>query len=595
MEAEPAGDELIWRVACQAQLFSQEETEVLLKKLDQVLQFVLEAGTADVLSFHGDDVSICGLPAVAIKQAHPVDGDDATAQAPENDENWGETAIAIRDILSQVSDVPVQSIKSSSTLYHLGLDSISAIKVSLLLRKKAIHLKPRELITSTSILEMASQARLTDHFEQEQKQTPSAWTPPSDVHVRKHLQECDLPNDAIEVVLPATAMQVYMMTAWQNNEGSLFFPEFCYRVDGDVDPAEVHRAWQSLSSQIPMLRARFVATGSKELPWLQAIVKKETILSRRVSQPLVHLSTTKDDVSQNMIVRLRIHHALYDGVSLPAIMSRFCDALNKKDGNIEQDLSQWARHSIRPTLQDVQASRREFWTNYLQHGIPASSSVSSSLSSKLRTSYLEEAAIRNIAPLRKIGSRDGVSLQALFLGAYAKCIARQSTEDSSGKTSVIFGIYLANRTTDHDSPPLTFPTLNLVPLKVELGHKESLIAVSTAIQNDIHSISSDGRADVGLWEISSWTGVKVDSFVNFLSLPDEQESTSKAIMLTPVVRGVEILSGSNEELLAQPWMQRNAVKDAFPVSHAMLHDPVLCGILSLTDTIDRHPWTLKRL
>ncbi|KND92619.1 Hydroxamate-type ferrichrome siderophore peptide synthetase [Tolypocladium ophioglossoides CBS 100239] len=564
VEAEPSGDQLIWRIACQAQFFSQEETHGLIKKLDRVLRFVFESETADVLSFHGDDVSICGMPAVAFNEAPPVDPMDTTAQESDNDEHWGETGIAIRDVLSQVSDVPIGSIKSSSTLYHLGLDSISAIKVSILLRKKAIHLKPRELVTSASILEMASQARLTDEFEQ-QSQTLPAWTPPPDVDVDKQLKECDLPDDAIEAVLPATPMQVYMLTAWQNSEGSVFYPEFCYRIDGDVDVAQVHDAWQSLNSQIPMLRARFVATESKELPWLQAIVKDEAILSGRVSQPLVDLSITKDVVDQTLMLRLRIHHALYDGVSLPAIISQLCSLLNNDNaGRSERDISQWARQSIRPTLKDAQASRRAFWTNYLQQGIRTSHSVSPSPGGQSRTSYLEESAVHDISQLRKVASQHGTSLQSLFLAACAKSIAKQTTGNSS---SVIFGIYLANRTTEHDSPPLVYPTLNLVPLKVELGHDESLATVAKTIQNDIHAISSDGRADVGLWEISSWTGVKVDSFVNFLSLPDEQDSSPRAVALAPV-HDAGAPSASNYELatlLAQPWLQRNAVRDAFPV------------------------------
>lgn len=580
VEAEPAGDQLIWRIACQARFFSQEQTEGLVKKLDQVLRFVFESETADLLSFHGDDVSICGMPGVAIKEARPVDGMDTTTQGPDNDEHWGETATAIRDVLSQVSGVPVASIKLSSTLYHLGLDSISAIKVSILLRKKAIHLKPRELVTFASILEMASQARLADDAEQEQSQTLPAWTPPSDVDVDKQLRECGLPDGTIEAVLPATPMQVHMLTAWQNNEGSVFFPEFCYRIDGAVDLAQVHDAWQSLNSEVPMLRARFIATGSKELPWLQAIVKKEALLSGRVSQPLVYLSTTKDGVDQTLMLRLRIHHALYDGVSLPAIMSRLCGLLNNDAGRGGQDISQWARHSIRPTLKDARASRQAFWTSYLQQGPRTIHSVSPFLGGVSRTSYLEEVAIRDISQLRKVASLHGISLQALFLAAYAKSIAKQTTETHSSRTSVIFGIYLANRTTDRDSPRLVYPTLNLVPLKVELGHDESLTTVAKTIQDDIHTISCDGRADVGMWEIFSWTGVKVDSFVNFLSLPDEQDPSPREIALT-LVHGVEAPSGSNCEsskLLAQPWLLRNAVRDAFPVSRDPLanRSPLLC-------------------
>ena len=151
---------------------------------------------------------------------------------------------------------------------------------------------------------------------------------------------------------------------------------------------------------------------------------------------------------------------------------------------------------------------------------------------------------------------------------------------------MLIGVYLANRTGEADAPSTFFPTLNLVPLRVVgLSPEADLVAVAKTVQQDIHAVSSHGRADVGLWEIYEWTGVTVDSFVNFLSLPDEGPSPSTAnVTVTPVKGGDVTATGGSFDssvLLGEPWLQRNAVADAYPVRIALPPFPLSAACSSL--------------
>ncbi|XP_044716048.1 AMP-binding enzyme domain-containing protein [Hirsutella rhossiliensis] len=556
-EAEASGNRLMWRIACHEQLFSSEETEALVDKADCVLQFMLEHENADVLSFHGEDVSICGMPAVSIRETPATDG------------------VAIRDILSQVSQVPAEAITPRSNLYQLGLDSISAIKVSILLRKRGIYLKPRELVRLSTIHEIASTASLEKKTEEPTSRAAARWAPPAHIDTQRLLRECGLRQESVDKILPATPMQVYMLTVWQNSAGSVFFPEFCYRVNGAVEESQVRGAWKSLVEEVPILRARFVATGSRELPWLQMVIRKEEVRSCRVSQHLACLKVTRDESGRGLGLRLKIHHALYDGFSLPALVSRLCELLNGGSIGDEQGLSRWARYCIAPCLSEAKRRRQIFWTAYLGEGAATSSSVMPSTVFTERVLYLDGSAIKDIGRLRVTASQSGISLQSLFLAGLATALDKRNPR--GGRESMVLGIYLANQTADEgDSPQAVFPTLNLAPLKVQLGHDdEGLVTLARAIQDDIHSLSSDGRAEVGLWEIMAWTGVKVDCFVNFLAdLPsasvDTDSDRQAAVTLTPVQDPGDASTTNNEDsdsaLLEQPWVQRNAVRDAFPPS-----------------------------
>ncbi|RDA90824.1 hypothetical protein CP533_1536 [Ophiocordyceps camponoti-saundersi (nom. inval.)] len=519
VEAEPVDDDdrLIWRIACHAQLFSSKEVDLLLSRLDEVLQFMLREETAGVLSFRDPEgVSICGLPPVKTLEKDAVDCQSKPAYdglpSEEEEEVWGHTASAIRDVLSQVSGVPVELITLRSSLYQLGLDSISAVKVSMLLRKKSkVDLKPRELVKLSSIREMADQARSAE--EEQRPSRAERWTPPRSIDTDELLQECNISRDDIEAMLPATPMQTYMLTASEKPGGGVFFPEFLYRVTGIDDELKVREAWQTLIDRAIILRTRFLATTSDEVPWIQAVMSKEAIRSGRVTQPLACLEITRAG-SEALELRFRIHHALYDGISLAALMSQLYDLLNNESASESEDddgLSCWSLYCSAP-LSDDQAARREFWTNYLKDGV-AIDFASMTTDTAERSSHLDTSAVKDVSHLRTKASHHGISLQAIVLAALATSLGGRDS-----KRSIVIGIYLANRAGERDwSPPTTCPTLSLVPLKVKLSPDARLVDVAKAIQTDLVAIGSRGRAHVGLWDILAWTGLRIGCFVNFLA------------------------------------------------------------------------------
>ncbi|PHH78396.1 hypothetical protein CDD80_6953 [Ophiocordyceps camponoti-rufipedis] len=509
VEAEPVGQGLVWRIACHDGLFSDDDAKMLLGRLDRVLGYMMDNETTALLSFQDEGVSICGLPAVGIDEEgeRAVDSrsEGADIEASQG-EVWGDMAMTIRDVLSLVSGVAVESMTLGSSLYQLGLDSISAVKVSMLLRKRGIGLTPRELIKLPSLREMVGYARLLEQVAETKPPGPGfRWTPPPSVGVEKLIRESGISPGCVEAMFPATPMQVYMLTAWEKPGGAVFFPEFRYRVDGTDDVGRVREAWEKLSGEMAVLRTRFLSTGLDVVPWVQVVITREA--SREASQPLARLRMIKAVSGRGVELRLKIHHALYDGVSLEALMARLCDLVNR-DGqaeDYEDGLSRWALYCS--ALPDGRDRRREFWTEYLKGGTAVEIAVSSSVKNMAeRTSYLDESAIKDITSLRTRASQHDTSLQALVLAALAMSLGNSSMDTNR---SIIVGIYLANRAGE-DWPPSTYPTLSLVPLKIRLGPGLGLVDVAQAIQADILSFGEEGRAGVGLWEIVAWMGPSVD-------------------------------------------------------------------------------------
>ncbi|KHN95879.1 peptide synthetase [Metarhizium album ARSEF 1941] len=588
VEAEPIQDQLRWRIACKSDIVSQLDTEGLLHNLSQVLSFFLAFPESEVLSFQGGFVSICALPQVVTEERPATDQADVKSDNSADDAfECNETALLIRQILSDASSLPTESIFPTSTLYHLGLDSISAIKVSLMLRKVQIDLKPRHLIRADSVMEIVRLAEQGHRCQREGSFDALQWKPPASVSQNGLLNPHNILEQDVEVVIPATPMQVYMLSTWQNSNASVFYPEFSHEVTGDYTHEQLVSAWDRVWRRTPILRSRFVSTGDKELPWIQVILKPDPNHSEHTSQPLWHFSVFRVGDGAPWLLRLSIHHSLYDGFSLPKLMELFYQEIHNTAERTTfhtADVAVWQNFTIEPTLTASVDSRRKFWSEYLA-GCSTSPGPPIPFSSE-RVSYIRHQAIPNIKELQQLTSSHGTSLQALFLAAYAKTLSANVGARDIPR-SVLFGIYLANRDGETDRLDPTYPTMNLVPLRVQVAPGNNLVQIAAAILKDLRLIQSDARATVGLWEIYNWTGIRIRKFVNFLSLLDDDADPDKPGLTRKMTE--DRLSANGSELLGEPWLQNNAVREAYPASldiEASVHGESLdMGVFGSADAL----------
>jgi hypothetical protein len=172
---------------------------------------------------------------------------------------------------------------------------------------------------------------------------------------------------------------------------------------------------------------------------------------------------------------------------------------------------------------------------------------------------------------------------------------------NQSRDSVVFGIYLANRASNSEDRGTRFwPRLRLLPLRVLLKGQdapEQLIDMAHEIQRDLHAVSTPENIDVGLWEIRDWTGVVVDSFVNFLSVPagetEDMEGDIKVEITTGSVGDPEDDLDVKEPLSESGWpnIGEISVRDAFPVGTSPKMETWLALLtLSRIKSISRLRW-----
>ncbi|EUC45908.1 hypothetical protein COCMIDRAFT_94185 [Bipolaris oryzae ATCC 44560] len=544
VEMEVANDTLLWRCAVKDGVFDLEGTKQLLKRMDDVLRHLMERADAPVIEMTAEGTSVCGLPAfeeaeIQTESGHVESGEDGGQDAPST-----ETASRIRKILAAVSKTPEEEMTSGMTIFHMGLDSISAIKVSSLLRKQGIVLSVGEMLQAGSVEKMARlvDARASEPLKDNTDNSASLDEVLKDLNYAEVSKRAGVDADNVVKVFPVTAGQLYMLSMWLNTNGSNFYPEFTYKLEGDVVFEDLQKAWQALVVANPILRTCLVSVGDHRVPYVQLVLRDvdsaitdvtgcgEDEIRERVQHAITQQPWARLLVSQNSCgwtLQLRIHHTLYDGISLPLLMQQLEDLCNGSAPALSQNdiLADFvsSTSSLSYSLQ-----RRQFWETHLSNANPSQLKQPS----HTPTTRLEifRPSLTPTQTLDTTARHHGISPHALFLAIYAKlhsCLNHNTTTTTTD--DIVLGVYLANRSLSctSDLPTAAIPTLNLVPLRVSSLQTRSVVESAKEIQAHFRNLSDTSVATTSLVEIEEWTGVKIDVFVNFLVDLDDARSSPK--------------------------------------------------------------------
>lgn len=599
VEMELTEDRLLWRLACDLHYMTRGKADDILHQIDQAMSYLVKADGKNVISLDpGGFVSVCSLPGfqVADTMAEAVPQPCLELGQNERESDRHEAESKIMEVLAEITKVDRSAITPDQSIYHLGLDSISAIKVSSLLRKKGLQISVRDMVKAASIREFAHiasersgpKSRVESSHPERQVETLTQIDLPA------LLSSAGLSPDAVEKVLPALSVQVHFLTQWQNTGGQLFFYDFYYEASGSISKEAVENAWHVLVNEAPVLRTQFIATGLLEIPFVQVILSPQQEHPNATSNkgdgnagwrfdgragPFAYLSAMQRGPA-SVELCFRIHHALYDGFSLPLLVERFRKLCHEHAPQTDHHAPLWGDFALQHYALEIREKRKAFWVRYLR-GAAAAPTRPITPTKASRTTEFQPAALHQTSALKRSASQNGVSLQALFFAAHGRVLAkRRGLEVSTGHVDVVFGVYLANRTS-HDGrlERALYPTVSIVPLRIQFKASESIAAIAVRIQNDIKAISSFENATVGLWEIEQWTGVKLDTFVNFLRLPSRDEAACQGdeaggILLREKRENVVTYSQEPPALdgLAQPtddWLARNPVTKTYVVSHSL--------------------------
>ncbi|OJD13322.1 hypothetical protein AJ78_06213 [Emergomyces pasteurianus Ep9510] len=569
IEMEELDDSILWRVACRDTMLGEPDVSKLLDRVNFVFDNIVRLPDSNTIDFSDDGISICQCPVF-----QEQDSDENTSHfdvAEQSDMAFSPLEREVRAVLSTMSNIPVEKISRDATLFHLGLDSISAIKVAALLKNKGIVLSVSDMLRAGTVPNMARLAKSKEDDPPIQDHAKILGTILGEADPQSLLQSQGINARDIEKAIPATSGQIYMLNVHENSNRQLFYPCFFYRVEGAVVTKErLSAAWKTLVNKLPILRTQFIPTGKQYLPYIQVVLKevdnpivwrqglklqRNRAIEARPNQKVPVTLYASQQVDETILM-LHIHHALYDAVSLPRMISMLAElCVNPKPSAKSQitckvDMSELVVYQL---INSNPQKRKNFWRNYLAPIANSEQQQKKELSPKTKppidmdiVQNYRKSLVGDIDRLELLGRSYGVSVQAIFLAVYAKIQSSKTrvgnADNTPGPRNLIIGIYLANRSHSLEGlPALIAPTLNIVPLRIALqpekeGRQQSIFDLAQTIQNDLHELGRVEHSCVSLIEIVDWTGVRVDTFVNFIKLPD---------MADEVISGLDDNDGSS--------------------------------------------------
>ncbi|RDW69425.1 hypothetical protein BP6252_08445 [Coleophoma cylindrospora] len=499
-------EQIVWTTACKSSVRTEVETHDILKALDHVLQQIVESRQTPTFSSDTNGTSICKLPSIQLSDASTKSTTESRQKSQRD--SWSENELAIREALQEVSGVPDESIHKDTTIFELGLDSISVHKLHKSLKSRDMKLSVSSILKGLTIDAMAQSLNAAESAPAVVLNVDAVIS--QAMADFKYVSEPELGN--VKQFMPVTAGQEYMLRGWQVSQGVLFYPTFFYKLSKDLfDEQQLKRAWDALVQQHDILRTGFIESGGK----LYQVVLSEVESSFRRGDSSSRPDTAINGRPPVAIIAgpsmssfgLQIHHALYDASSIELLMNEltvlYCGEALKAP---KSDFRSFVAHSISSIQED---KWRSHFTSDIKETLLPASILPSAKRTKLFKPDLGASGAKSWA------KKHGITTDAFFLSIIARIFARRT----NSSTAQIFGIYLANRNAyQEDFSLMVAPTLNLVPMVVKdpLTLDTSSQNVAAQVQDELRQISHADMSSASLQHIYDWTGVRVNCFVNIL-------------------------------------------------------------------------------
>ncbi|KAK4074024.1 hypothetical protein Trihar35433_3498 [Trichoderma harzianum] len=246
----------------------------------------------------------------------------------------------LRELWAFALNLIPESIGPDDHFIQLGGDSVTSIKLIAAARSRGITLTSATVLSNPVLSDQARLAFSSAAGESDENIPPFGLLGVRSKELRVIAAAlCGLPTEEIEDVLPMTLSQM----RWYGKtlvKPDAWIDQYHFQLPSDVDLVRLNSAVSSVVEASDLLRARAVASGDRKV--FQAIVKfhpvqvidasdtLEEYLSRDlatpmgIGAPLTRFAVLQQADSTKVFV-WTIHHAIYDGYSLPMLLQTIQD------------------------------------------------------------------------------------------------------------------------------------------------------------------------------------------------------------------------------------------------------------------------------
>ncbi|KAJ4003527.1 hypothetical protein NW752_012145 [Fusarium irregulare] len=399
-----------------------------------------------------------------------------SATKPSTDEE-----LLLQSIWAKVLRISQEQIGRESCFVSLGGDSILAMQVASQSLRQGLPITTSELLKNTSLQKVVESRRLEETVGKSliQPDGSKQSLAKTSQTMLQHLDSLGISRQNVEAIVSATDGQATMLALGEIGEQRGYYIEFELQFREPLDTARLRDACGKVIEHHAILRIVFAFQGSsifqvvlKDVPlnMMDDGVAEKPKLAFRQGAPLACFHLDLHDNLGCLGLRLEIHHALYDAISLGLV---FRDLDAAYSGNILSegvDFHDWVSHV---ESLDLEPSQR-YWTDMLQ---------GSTMSSLVPT---PKGAVRGYALDKKVDVHvplSSMTISSVTPSTLVKAAWALVLSQALGIDDVVFGEVVANR-----SLPLAGietvrgPCVNQVPVRVRVDSSTTMASLVHQIQ-----------------------------------------------------------------------------------------------------------------
>ncbi|KAJ3405350.1 hypothetical protein HDV05_006628, partial [Chytridiales sp. JEL 0842] len=436
-------------------------------------------------------------------------------------------AAHVEMIIGEMREISnVSSITPYTSLYELGIDSLTAMRLVGNLRKLGHNVHVSDLMQYPSALTLAHvlyDKQMADHQGHVTLKTTRSF----EITVEKlwtALKREVSRSDIVEV-LPCTPLQEGMLVETLASEGSVYFNHTALQLHSSVNVEKLQEAWLQLCRHASILRTRFeIVDHENEARFVQYVVSGPPPALEHVELDSAdQLSLAFDDLceettnlldfrqpvkasvlmapTENWLV-ISLHHAIYDGWSFSLLLNLLAKFYNDLStlvdvGNHRDFLEYIYNLDIKDTA--------NFWEKYLKDGKVAPFPVLRNDKPEAPNQIISQKRVGvKLSDLQQLCARYQTTMTVLGESVWGIVLSRYLNSHD-----VTFGQVWSGRTVPVEKiETILGPCFNTIPVRVRIDGSASLkeyiqsvheshVAVSTyqhtALKDIQRMISPDGR------------------------------------------------------------------------------------------------------
>lgn len=546
LEVEQTDKAITVRASCKGEILTQEDLNRAVKDFSLAFSDIVEHPSRCVTMFPDELQSlplILGSPTQNVVVA-------ADTSAPSHEP-------IVRDILSEVSKMPVETIQPDTSIFNIGLDSLSAIRVASMCRAAGLKAGVGDVLQGNTLRGICLRVQA---MAEEVTNKSSLIGSYSDIR-QDVIAQLGLKPNTIDKILPCLPGQMYHLASWLQTGRALFEPAWPFSCSERIDVETMKDAWFKLRRNNSILRTCFYATSCSEAVQVvlnecdrddgtfQVITSTESLENLALVQarqialqpsslkaPPVRLRLLKGNDRDGILIIM--NHAIYDAWTMPLFVEELTGYYRQEAPTPRPDFASFVEFTLQ-SLNEV--DEQTYWRSAVGNSVPTLISSThvgedDEMSQKNKQLFVGAwNAVKNLGHLDRACRSSNVSLQTIVILAVSRVLAQLT-----GVSSPTLGLYQTGRSaafTEIDR--LTGPCLNVTPFTVQdalpkneveaLSVGEKARSIQAALAERVPYEQSSLRDILGRWRTTRDTSSHLfNVWLNLLWMQSQHQSMEHA-------------------------------------------------------------------